>query len=130
MREQNEDLVINSFDDNNDDYINYNEDEYILKEKNLTINEITDKQLNIFIKENSESIKHIKNIYSDNILNDEVLLTIFKDNLFNLKDKFNIILIDTYNEHIKISRIFKEESYLRYGNKKLNEWLQLKVFKV
>ena len=124
MREYNEDLFINSYDDEDSD------DSFFNKEKELSISEITDNQLKLFIKENSKDVKFIKELYKRDILNNDELLNSFKDCLFKLKDKFNNILIDTYNEHIKISRIYKEETYLRYGNKKLNEWIQTNVFKV
>ena len=123
-----DDLFINSY-QNNYDNDDYSDDDLNRKEKDLTIVEITDNQLKLFIKENSKDIKHIKQLYNKDLINDDIVLLQFKDCLFNLKDKFNNVMIDTYNEHIKISNLYKEQSYVRFGAKKLNEYLQQKVFK-
>lgn len=98
-------------------------------EKELSVEQITEKQLKLFIKENKELIKNVKLNSKKDWVEDAEIFNQYKSNLFKIKDLFNNILTDTYYDYKQINKLLSLNSYLKFGSNKLNKYITEKILK-
>lgn len=89
---------------------------------------ITQRMLKSFIKDNKELIHNdIKASYATSLANEDY--TLLSEDIAHLKNNSNAFFLDVYNDNKAINKHMTEQSYIRYANRVLNDYIKFNIFK-